>query len=336
MNIFITGEEGCIAKCIALFFRSNGHIIVNDKLSKSLKTFQSKIPEFYFTNKLKEVDICNRYILDKIFRKYNIDIVIHTAAVVNTDKCNINIEHTYESNVTGTFNIIDIFNRYCKDALFVNFSTTATMDISEYSKHNLINENTLRNPDTFYGKTKYAAECIVKSNINKWINFLPIFGYYIYPFDNSSNIVKIMYHLFRMYKKEELVLTVDANNYKNYFWNKDLCQLAYYCIIQTIKENKYNEDYVLCNSQEYKLSYNSIMNRILEFLYSIKYKSALEKIRVYDQYNTIKLDGNKDYLHDHIGSNNKIMNFLNMRNSFQFKQFDECLDLIYKSFNYYY
>ena len=64
----------------------------------------------------ESLDIISLKSLHKILDKEKPDIILHTAAYTNVEKCEINPEKSYEVNVLGTKNIVD----YCsKNNIFL-------------------------------------------------------------------------------------------------------------------------------------------------------------------------------------------------------------------------
>jgi len=105
--------------------------------------------------------------------KGDVDLVIHLAAIVGTDRCLADPVGAAEVNVAGSLNVA----RFCKEASvrMINFSTTAVFAPTD----NVIDEYSDKNPQTWYGITKYAGERIVKRILptEQLVTVLPCFVY---------------------------------------------------------------------------------------------------------------------------------------------------------------
>lgn len=110
-----------------------------------------------------EFDIADSNLINNILINEKPDIIIHTAAYTDVDACEANIDRAYKINTIGTQNIVN----YCinKDVLLVYISSTGIYNSS--NKRNT--EFDLVNPTSIHHKSKYEAEKIVQSHINKYL-----------------------------------------------------------------------------------------------------------------------------------------------------------------------
>lgn len=193
-KLFITGESGMLATSIIKALEESGterfEVMDNSDLAEYTNDFS------YLNGKLvksKEVDVTDTEVLDKVAsRLTEDDIIIHTAAYVNTDKCDDFSYEAVNSNIISTQNLINIANSVgCK---MIYFSTTAVFNPDEYMKNNgEFNETAPIDPKTLYGLSKYSGELAVKQamDFEKMMVIKPVFIYGDAPFDNSSMIRKI-------------------------------------------------------------------------------------------------------------------------------------------------
>jgi len=197
-KVFVTGESGMLATAIIkkLKEHSDFYDIVNEW--KEFDEFRTYYNDYHFLNgkKIKEfeIDILHEELIDKLIQVLdNKSIIIHTAAYVNTDKCEADPYEAVKTNVLGTQNLIDVVD--ITDCYLVNFSTTAVFDPTEYMKNKgVFDESAKVDPKTIYGLTKYNAELAVKQSLkhSRYITIKPVFIYGDFPFDNSSMLRKIM------------------------------------------------------------------------------------------------------------------------------------------------
>jgi|SRR3989338_750161 len=135
MKILITGSNGFLGKKIM------------DILSK----------KFDVVGIDRESDITKKEAINKI-KEIKPDIIIHTAAYTNVDKCEIEQNLCYDINVNGTKNIVEAAKLI--NAKLIHISTDFVFD---GTKENY-NEKDIPNPINYYSKTKYDAEEIIKKN----------------------------------------------------------------------------------------------------------------------------------------------------------------------------
>ncbi len=62
----------------------------------------------------EKVDICDRPQIERIFKRYDIDTVIHFAAESHVDRSILGPEAFMKTNVMGTFTLLDVARNYWK------------------------------------------------------------------------------------------------------------------------------------------------------------------------------------------------------------------------------
>ena len=191
-KLFITGESGMLATSIINSLKDNLRYRVMD--NSDLATYTNQFS--YLDDRLvkpKEVDVTNKEVLKKMEdRLCPDDIIIHTAAYVNTDKCDDFSYEAVNSNILSTQYLINLANNVgCK---LIYFSTTAVFDPDEYMKNNgRFDESAPIDPKTLYGLSKWSGEVAAKQAVDfeRVMVLKPVFIYGDAPFDNSSMIRKI-------------------------------------------------------------------------------------------------------------------------------------------------
>tara|TARA_R100000152_G_C6778655_1_gene209501 strand:+ start:2110 stop:3126 length:1017 start_codon:yes stop_codon:yes gene_type:complete len=191
-KLFITGESGMLATSIIKSLEDNEryHILDNSDIATYTNQFS------YLDGKLvkpKEVDVTDKAALKKMEKVLGPnDIIIHTAAYVNTDKCDDFSYEAVNSNILSTQYLINLANNVgCK---LIYFSTTAVFDPDEYMKNDgVFDETAPIDPKTLYGLSKWSGEVAAKQamEFDKVMVLKPVFIYGDAPFDNSSMIRKI-------------------------------------------------------------------------------------------------------------------------------------------------
>lgn len=110
------------------------------------------------------LDITSSKSLHKVLDKEKPDIILHTAAFTNVEKCEINPEKSYEVNVLGTKNIVD----YCSiNNIFLIFISSTGV----YGSHkiNQYVESDMVDATTIHHKSKHKAELIISKNLNDYL-----------------------------------------------------------------------------------------------------------------------------------------------------------------------
>lgn len=183
-NVLVTGGAGFIGCNFIhylfglstsegnLFNDSNfdGNVINVDCLTyagnlASLKDIEEKFGgKRYFFEK---VDICDREKIEKIFKKYDIDTVIHFAAESHVDRSILGPEAFMKTNVMGTFTLLDVAKNYWKkddgsirdDVLFHHISTDEVY--GSLGETGYFTETTPYDPRSPYSSSKASSDHIV-------------------------------------------------------------------------------------------------------------------------------------------------------------------------------
>lgn len=291
-RVLITGESGHLGWLLKNRLKLLGAIIINDKYKQLASHNKRSIPNVFDFDYENELDISKESVIGFVIKESKPDVVIHTAAFVGSDKCEIDWKGAFDINVNCTYNLTSILNFYVPDCLFINFSTTASMDTHCYGIRNKINENTKRLPETWYGQTKLLGERIIKENYKKWINFLPVFLFYKYPYDNASIWAKLFY---KSNQNKSLDIQLDPKIYKQYEYSENLIDI----MIKIIKNKKsINKDVVLTGSEISKFGkFLDIARRVYEEEHGkhLKYK-LIPKL---------------DYLKNHVADNSLMLSLSN-------------------------
>ena len=131
-NVLITGSLGLIGSQACEFFHNKGFNIIgidNDMRSyffgsdastkKNLISLNEKLKNFKNFN----CDIRNFDELKKIFKKYNFEIIIHTAAQPSHDWAAKEPLTDFHINASGTLNLLELCRLYSPESTFIFTST---------------------------------------------------------------------------------------------------------------------------------------------------------------------------------------------------------------------
>jgi len=135
-NIMVTGGSGFIGSNFIHYFfektNSKANIINLDKLTyagnpNNLTEIQNKYGnKRYFFYKQ---DICDFDGVNKIFQEHEIDCIIHFAAESHVDRSIFGPKEFIESNIMGTFNLLEVARQNWKDRQDVLFQHTSTDEV---------------------------------------------------------------------------------------------------------------------------------------------------------------------------------------------------------------
>lgn len=160
MTILVTGGAGYIGSHAAVELLNHGYdIVVVDNLSNSQTEAINRVKEL--TGKefpFYEEDLLNYDAIEEIFKKHDIDAVIHFAGLKAVGE-SVQIPLTYyHNNITGTLNLCRIMDKY--DVKKMVFSSSATV----YGNPDRvpIDESFPLSATNPYGRTKLMIEEILR------------------------------------------------------------------------------------------------------------------------------------------------------------------------------
>lgn len=211
-NILVTGGAGFIGSNFIhyLFGKSssktnlfndcnfNGNVINLDNLTyagnlDNLKDIEQSFggSRYFF----EKADICNKSQIQQIFKKYNIDTVVHFAAESHVDRSISGPESFIKTNVMGTFNLLEVAKShwikedgsFSQDFLFHHISTDEVYGSLADSQGASFSETTPYAPRSPYSASKASSDHLVMSYFHTY--GLPVtisncsnnYGPYQYP-----------------------------------------------------------------------------------------------------------------------------------------------------------
>lgn len=174
-TILITGGAGFIASnFIPYFLKENTETrIVNiDKLTYAGDLNNLEEVKKHKNYSFVEGDICDRKLIEELFKKHGFFGVIHFAAESHVDNSIKNPGAFIETNITGTFNLLDVAKGYWMDgpnkikkeyegARFHHISTDEVY--GTLGETGLFTEHTPYAPNSPYSASKASSDFIVRS-----------------------------------------------------------------------------------------------------------------------------------------------------------------------------
>ena len=158
MNILITGGAGYVGSHIAeQLVNKKYDIIILDNLKTGHKKLINKKAIFI------KGDIKNKKLLIRIIKRYNIQRIIHLAALLNVNEAERNKLKYEINNIQGTRNLIFA----CKNLNVRNLIFSSTCSIYGYTKGS-VSERKKPNPQGYYARTKLKGEELIKKYSKKY------------------------------------------------------------------------------------------------------------------------------------------------------------------------
>ena len=174
-SILITGGAGFIGSNFVPYFidKYPKYNIINlDLLTYAGNLANLKEVENNPRYKFIKGDICNRQLVEFIFREYDIRGVIHFAAESHVDNSIKNPSVFIETNVNGTFTLLDVAYKYWMDKPFkykkgyedCRFHHISTDEVyGTLNETDLFTEDTPYAPNSPYSASKASSDMIVRS-----------------------------------------------------------------------------------------------------------------------------------------------------------------------------
>ena len=170
MKILVTGGAGFIGSAVVRLAIDRGHTVVNlDALTYAAcldnVATASDNPNYFLEHK----DIRNRNDLDLIFSKHRPDAVMHLAAESHVDRSIDNPSDFIETNITGTFNLLEAARSYWqtigkpKSFRFHHVSTDEVFGSLPGDPSVRFTEETQYDPRSPYSASKASSDHLVRA-----------------------------------------------------------------------------------------------------------------------------------------------------------------------------
>lgn len=149
MKILITGGSGFIGQNLI-------HALIK---KEDIEIFSLSKGQVHFSGATAiQCDILEQQKVERLFQKIHFDVVIHLAAITEHYAIVDDRFKTFQTNLQGTINLLECFNRYCEGGLFLYSSTGKVYgDTNEMP----ISETARIFPKNILGKTKHITEQII-------------------------------------------------------------------------------------------------------------------------------------------------------------------------------
>jgi dTDP-4-dehydrorhamnose reductase len=152
MRVLITGANGLLAqKLVELLYRCGTYEVLLTS-RQELSVFNEE------TFKHRTLDIISKREVRSVIDEFEPEVIINAAAMTNVDLCETERAQAWQSNAAGVENLV--YASKLVGAKFIQISTDYVFD----GKNGPYDEYEKPNPINYYGKTKLAAENIVRSS----------------------------------------------------------------------------------------------------------------------------------------------------------------------------
>tara|TARA_B100001057_G_scaffold147440_1_gene147360 strand:- start:10188 stop:11105 length:918 start_codon:yes stop_codon:yes gene_type:complete len=152
-NCFITGGSGLLGSSW-LFHLKDKYEVFSSENKKKIN-----LDNINFC----KIDLLSRFELFNLLNKIKPCILIHTAALSNVEKCELNQDQALKVNVEITKNIIDVCTKLNIKIIYI--STDHLFDGTQ----KYVNENEHKKPLNFYANSKDLAEQLIIKNVEKYL-----------------------------------------------------------------------------------------------------------------------------------------------------------------------
>jgi len=234
-TILVTGGAGFIgANFIEFILQEHAeyHVVNLDKLTYAGNLTHLKSIEQYANYTFVQGDICDRALVEMLFSTYDIKGVFHLAAESHVDNSISGPEVFIETNIKGTFTLIDVAYKYWmegpghfkkgyENCRFLQVSTDEVY--GSLGKTGLFTEETPYAPNSPYSASKASADMLVRSYHHTYgmhtviTNCSNNYGPKQHPEKLIPTIIR------KVLANQEIPIYGDGKNVRDWLYVKDHC-----------------------------------------------------------------------------------------------------------------
>ncbi|MEP2716403.1 dTDP-glucose 4,6-dehydratase [Pseudophaeobacter sp.] len=170
MKILVTGGAGFIGSAVVRRAVAAGHAVVNlDALTYAACLENVAMVADHANYAFEQVDIRDRAALDRVFAQHQPDAVMHLAAESHVDRSIDGPGDFIETNITGTFNMLEAARKYWLEAgrpdafRFHHISTDEVYGSLPADPSVQFTEETAYDPRSPYSASKAASDHLVRA-----------------------------------------------------------------------------------------------------------------------------------------------------------------------------
>ena len=167
MKIIVTGGAGFIGSAVIrhLIKETEHSVVCLDKLTYAgnLETLKEVSDNSRYA--FEKADICDRKAVKAIFEKHQPDAIMHLAAESHVDRSIDGPSEFIQTNLVGTFTLLDVSRNYAKNKPDFRFHHISTDEV--YGDlpldNSLFTEETPYNPSSPYSASKAGSDHLVRA-----------------------------------------------------------------------------------------------------------------------------------------------------------------------------
>jgi len=314
-NILVTGGAGFIGSNFIRYLLTktgsfSGKIINLDALTYA----GNKMSISDFENDARYVfehgNICDRELLESVFKKYNIDTIVHFAAESHVDRSILGPESFIKTNIIGTFTLLDVARNFWKERNDVLFHHISTDEVyGSLGKTGYFTEKTAYDPRSPYSSSKAGSDHLVKAYYHTYN--LPVtisncsnnYGPYQFP----EKLIPLM--ILNMIEDKSLPVYGDGKYIRDWLYVEDHNSAVWVIL----NNGKQGETYNIGGENEWENI--KLLNRLIDITAN-KLKKNADKIRGLITYVKDRPGHDRRYAIDC----SKIKNELGWKQSFDFEK----------------
>jgi nucleoside-diphosphate-sugar epimerase len=233
-NVLVTGGAGGIGSTLCLKLRNSGnyyYVVAYDNLSNGyIENLKHDDSDRYFCL-FEKRDIRSTQVLKDVINKYNIDVIIHLAALTSLPYCESNPVECIDVNVAGTASVLEAARE--KGVRVIVASTSAIYENNDRDQAPY-KENIPVNPRLMYPLSKKLMEEVVKSyqnNYNLPVTTLRFFNVFGPRQDIHRSSPPLVNYIVREYKNNRpMTFYSDGGQVRDYVHVDDVVSLIELCI----------------------------------------------------------------------------------------------------------
>ena len=170
-NLLVTGGAGFIGSNLIRYIFScsefSGRVINLDKLTYAGNPLNLSDLETQYGSEryvFAHGDICDAPVVDKLFTEYQIDTVIHLAAESHVDRSILGPREFINTNVNGTFTLLEAARKHWSDRSDVLFHHVSTDEVyGSLGESGAFVETTPYDPRSPYSASKASSDHLVRA-----------------------------------------------------------------------------------------------------------------------------------------------------------------------------
>ena len=247
-NILVTGGAGFIGSNFIRFLCEmndfKGRIVNVDKLTYAGNPLNIIDIEEKYKDKryfFERADICKYERMREIFKRYEVDTVVHFAAESHVDRSIFGPRDFINTNIVGTFNLLEAARELWNDRDEVLFHHVSTDEVyGSLDKTGHFFETAPYDPHSPYSASKASSDHLVSSYFHTYglpctiSNCSNNYGPYQFP----EKLIPLM--ILNMVEEEPLPVYGDGKNVRDWLFVEDHCSAVWRIITEGKNGQTYN------------------------------------------------------------------------------------------------